>query len=559
MSLGLALTALLAAPPPAEAKPVLIRPDERAAAQAIRPELLRAHIRFLASDLLEGRGPAARGDRLAQEYVAAQLEALGLEPAAPGGGWLQSFDLVGVKSRNPERLRIAGAGEGLELKFYDDFVAASGVQASEARVDDAEIVFVGFGIVAPEFGWDDYKGADLKGKVLLMMNNDPEDDPKLFAGKTRLYYGRWTYKYEIAARQGAVGAIVIHTTPSAGYPWQVVQTSNTGEGFALPHEGGPQLQVRAWASEDASRRIARLGGQDLDALRAAAQKKDFRPMPLGVRLSLVLQNEVQRKPTANVIGRLPGSDPALAKQAVLYSAHHDHLGIKAGAAPGEDAIYNGASDNASGVAALLAIARAFTELPRAPKRSVLFASLAAEEQGLLGSAYLAAHPPLPAGRLAANINIDGINTYGRTRDLTMIGLGKSSLDDYVKALAKAQGRVVVPDQFPDRGFFYRSDQFNLAKIGVPAAYFDAGTDVIGKPEGWGKQQVERFEAQDYHQPSDELRDEWDLAGAVEDVQLMFYLGARVAGAPRMPAWKPGDEFEAARKKALAEAAADATP
>jgi len=551
---GLVLTALLAAPPGAQTKPVLVRPAEKAAAQTIRPERIRGHIRFLASDLLEGRGPATRGDRLAQEYVAAQMEALGLEPAAPGGRRFQTFDLVGVRSQNPGALRVTRAGDTLELRFYDDYVAWSGVQAPEARIDAAEVVFVGYGIVAPEYGWDDFKGADLRGKLLLVMNNDPEDDLKLFGGKTRLYYGRWSYKYEIAAKLGAAGAIVIHTTASAGYPWQVVQTSNSGEKFSLPYEAGPQLQVKAWATEDACRRIARLAGQDLDALRAAALKKDFKPVPLGVSASLVLKNDVQRKPTGNVIGRLPGSDPALSREAVLYTAHHDHLGVKAGAKPDEDAIYNGALDNASGVAAMLAIAEAFRALPQAPGRSVLFASVAAEEQGLLGSEYLAAHPPIPAGRLAANINIDGINTLGRTRDLTMIGLGKSSLDDYIQALAQMQGRTVVPDQFPDRGFFYRSDQFNLAKVGVPAAYFDAGTDVIGKPAGWGKQQQETFEARDYHQPSDELRADWDLSGAVEDAQLMFYLGLRVANAPRMPAWKPGDEFEAARKKALAAAA-----
>jgi Zn-dependent M28 family amino/carboxypeptidase len=271
-----------------------------------------------------------------------------------------------------------------------------------------------------------------------------------------------------------------------------------------------------------------------------------------VRLSLTLQNQVQRKRSANVIGKLPGSDPVLSAEAVLYTAHHDHLGRKADAKPGEDAIYNGALDNASGVASLLAVAGAMKALPAPPKRTVYFATVAAEEQGLLGSRYLAFHPPVHPGRLAANINIDGMNIWGRTRDLTMVGLGKSSLDDYILALAKMQGRKVLPDQFPDRGFFYRSDQFNFAKIGVPAAYFSAGTDVVGKPPGWGKEQRERFEATDYHQPSDELRPDWDFSGAVEDAQLLFYLGVKVAGAPRMPAWKPGDEFEAARKKALAE-------
>jgi Zn-dependent M28 family amino/carboxypeptidase len=557
MSLGYVLAALLAAPAPAPpAKPVLVRAPERNAAQAIRPDLLRGHIRFLASDLLEGRGPATRGDRLAQAYIAAQLEASGLEPAAPGGGWFQTFDIVGVNSHNPERLRVTRGGDGVDLKFYDDYVAFSGVQAPESKIEGAEIVFVGYGIVAPEYGWDDYKGADLKGKVLLMMNNDPEDDPKLFAGKTRLYYGRWTYKYEIAAQMGALAAFVIHTTPSAGYPWQVVQTSNTGETFSLPETEGPKLQAKGWATEEAIRRVARLAGQDLDALRAAAQKKDFKPVPLGAQLSLTLKNDVQRKPTANVIGRLPGAEPSLAAEAVLYTAHHDHLGMKEDAEPGEDAIYNGAMDNASGIAAMLAIAQAFKALPQTPRRSVIFAAVAAEEQGLLGSAYLAAHPPAHPGRLAANINIDGASIRGRTRDLTMIGLGKSSLDDYVRALAQMQERKLVPDQFPDKGFFYRSDQFNLAKIGVPAAYFDSGTDVIGKPPGWGKEQAEKYEAKDYHQPSDELRDDWDLSGAVEDAQLMFYLGLKVANAPRLPAWKPGDEFEAARKKALASAAAE---
>jgi hypothetical protein len=384
-----------------------------------------------------------------------------------------------------------------------------------------------------------------------MMNNDPEDDPKLFAGKTRLWYGRWDYKFESAARVGAAGAIIIHTEPSAGYKWQVIQTSWTGEQFELPDEGGPRLQVRSWATEEASRRLARLGGQDLDALRAAAGKRDFRPVPLGVSVSFDLTVRVQRKQTGNVIGRLPGRDPLLGKQAVVYTSHHDHLGMKHEARPGEDAIYNGAMDNASGIAALLAIGRAMSALPRAPRRSVLFAAVAAEEQGLLGSKYLAAHLPLPAGQLAANINMDGVNIWGRTRDLTMVGLGKSNLDDYVRALAAMQGRVVVADQFPDKGFFYRSDQFSFAKIGVPAAYFDSGTDVIGKPADWGRQQQQAFEDAHYHQPSDELRDDWDFSGAVEDAQLFFYLGLKVANAERMPAWKPGDEFEAARKKALA--------
>jgi len=548
--IALVLTAGAASP---TAAPALLTPAEKVAARQIRPEAVRGHVRYLASDLLEGRGPASRGDRLAEEYIAAQMEALGLQPAAPGGGWFQPFDIIGITSQAPPAARFGRGGQSLDLRYRDDYVAFSGVQGPEASTRNGEIVFVGYGIVAPEYQWDDYKGADLKGKVLLMMNNDPADDPKLFAGKTRLYYGRWTYKYEMAAKMGAAGAIIIHTTPSAGYPWQVVQTSWSGEQFALPHEGGPEVPVKAWVTEDSARKITRLGGQDLDALRAAAEKQDFRPVTLGVTADITLKNEVKKSLTGNVIGQLPGRDSVLSKEAVIYTAHHDHLGIKEGAKPGQDNIYNGALDNASGVGAMLAIARAMQALPAPPRRSIIFAAVAAEEQGLLGSLYLAAHPPIPAGRLAADINIDGVNIWGRTRDLTMVGMGKSTLDDWIVKLAAMQGRVVVPDQFPDRGFFYRSDQFSLAKVGVPAAYFDAGTDVIGKPPGWGKEQQEKFEANDYHQPSDELRPDWDLSGAVEDAQLMFYLGLKVGNAPQMPRWKPGDEFEAARKKALAEA------
>jgi Zn-dependent M28 family amino/carboxypeptidase len=549
------MAALLAGPSFA-APPVTLTPAEKEAAAQITPELLRAHVRFLSDDLLEGRGPATRGDQLAQRYIATQMEALGLQPGAPDGTWYQAFDIVGVTSHSPQTLTARKGGQSVDLKYHQDFIAVTGVDEPQARLTDAEIVFVGYGIVAPEYGWDDYKGVDLKGKVLLMMNNDPEDDPKLFAGKTRLYYGRWDYKYDQAARTGAAGAIIIHTTPSAGYGWQVIQTSWTGEQFSLPYEGGPQLQVKAWVTEDSARKLASLGGQDLDALRAAAQKKDFRPVPLGATVSLEMKADVSKKQTANVIGRMPGSDPALGKEAVIYTAHHDHLGIRTDAKPGEDAIYNGALDNASGVASFLGIAKAIASLPQAPRRSVIFAAVAAEEQGLLGAKYLAAHPPIPPGRLAANINMDGMNILGRTKDLTMIGLGKSSLDDWIHGIAALQGRKIVPDQFPDKGFFYRSDQFALARIGVPAAYFDAGTDVVGKPAGWGKAQQEEWEAKHYHQPSDELRPEWNLSGAVEDAQLYLYLGLKVANETALPAWKPGDEFEAVRKKALEQVKSD---
>ncbi len=546
--LGIALSL----PAAAQVTPARVTAGEKTAAALIRPGALRADIRFLADDLLEGRGPGSRGGELAQLYIAARMEAIGLEPAGASGSYLQPFEVLGVRSR-PAGQAVARLGnEHVELRVHDDALFFAGDTAPEASVAGAEIVFVGFGIVAPEYGWDDYKDADLRGKVLLFMNNDPEDDPRLFAGMARLYYGRYDYKFEMAARQGAAAALLIHTEASAGYKWQVVETSWGGERFSLPGGERPRLPLLAWLTEDASRKIAALAGQNLDTLRAAAQKRDFKPVPLGVTLDAGIRNEVRRKQTANVLGRLPGRDPLLAEEAVLYTAHHDHLGISPDAKAGEDAIYNGALDNASGVAQMLGIAQAAKSLAQAPKRTLYFAAVGVEEQGLLGSEYLAAHPPAPPGRLAANINLDGINIFGRTRDLTMVGLGKSNLDDRIQALAAMQGRVVVPDQFPDKGFFYRSDQFNFARIGVPAAYFDSGTDVIGQPAGWGKKRQTEYEDRHYHQPSDELRPDWNFEGAVEDGQLCFYLGLQVANALRMPAWKPGDEFEAARKKALGE-------
>jgi Zn-dependent M28 family amino/carboxypeptidase len=529
---------------------------EKAAARGITPDLLRAHIRFLSSDLLEGRAPASRGDQLAEAYIQSQMEALGLKPGAPGGGWVQKVPLVGIEPAfsGPASFRSArGSATGVQ---GENFVATPGVQKRDVQIADAEIVFVGYGIVAPEYGWDDYKDADLTGKVLLVMNNDPEGspaEPNLFAGKTRLWYGRWDYKYLMAAKKGAAGAIVIHTTPSAGYGWQVIQTSWDGELFELPDDGEPRIQAQMWATEELAKKLAELGGRNLDTLRAAAESRSFRPVPLGVTMSLAFTNTISEKSSGNVIGLLPGSDPSRAGEAVIYTAHHDHLGMKANAKAGEDAIYNGALDNASGVAAVLSVASAFANLEKAPARSTYFAFVAGEEQGLLGSEYLAKHPPVPAGRIAANINVDGIGIFGKTRDVGMIGLGKSSLDADLNALAKMQGRTTHGDEFPEKGSFYRSDQFSFAKIGVPAAYIEAGTDVIGKPAGWGKEQVDLFEKNDYHQPSDELKSTWDFSGAVEDARLAFWLGCRIARAPEMPRWNKGDEFEATRLKALKEA------
>ncbi len=524
-----------------------------AAKSAITRASLEAPIRLLASDDLEGRAPATRGDELAILYLATQLESMGYQPGGPQGQWTQRFDVVGVKASFPKVWSFAATGSRapIELRWWDDYIAGSGVQQNQGAIENAELVFVGYGIQAPEYRWDDFKGMDLHGKVLVMLNNDPDWDPKLFAGKRRLYYGRWSYKYESAARQGAAGAIVIHTTPSAGYPWQVVQASWSGTQFSLPDEGEPRIQVKGWATEDAMRRLVKAGGKDLDKLIAAAHSRDFKPVPLGLRTSIAFANEVSRVQTANVAGLLPGSDPKLTSEVVVFSAHHDHFGIGKPDASG-DKIYHGAADNASGCAQVLTIAHAFASLPQRPRRSILVLFVAAEEQGLLGSLYYVLHPTIPAGKLAVDINFDTANIFGRTRDITLRSQGKSSTDQVVESVARLQGRVVNPDQFPDRGFYYRSDQFSFAKVGVPGIYLDQGFDFVGRPANWGREQREHWEETQYHQPSDRLDGTWSFDGMVDDTQLAFLTGWLIAQADAMPTWNPGDEFEAVRKKALAD-------
>jgi Zn-dependent M28 family amino/carboxypeptidase len=523
--------------------------DGQAAVERITAARLSGHIETLSGDDYEGRAPATAADLRTQQYLADQLAEMGLEPAAPDGSWAQGFDIVGITAEVPERWSFQRGATTLSLERSEQFIAGSGVQRETSKIDRAEVVFVGYGIEAPEYAWNDFKGRDLSGKVLLIVNNDPNWDPELFAGNTRLYYGRWDYKYATAARQGAVGAIIIHTVPSAGYPWQVVQTSWSGEQFELPSDGQPRLEIAAWVTEDAAAALVQLAGRDLAELVELAKSRDFQPVSLGVTTSLTLQNQLTQARTANVIGRLAGSDPALSDEVVIYTAHHDHLGIGAPDESG-DRIYNGALDNAAGVAQVLAIADALKALPVAPRRSILFLFVAAEEQGLLGSKYYAAHPTHAPGRIAANLNYDSGNIWGKTRDITFIGLGKSSLDEVVGRIAASQGRIVKPDQFPDRGYYYRSDQFSFANIGVPAAFFDAGTDFVGQPPGWGKQQFEQYEEIRYHQPSDEIDDSWRFEGMIEDASLGFWVGLTVANADEMPSWLAGDEFEAVRKAAL---------
>ena len=516
----------------------------------IESEFMREIIKEISQDNYEGRGPGSRGDDKTRKYLAERLAELGLEPGADDGSWDQAFELVGVNSSQPDAWVFSGHGESMVLKQWDEFIVGSGVQEERLEFTDAELVFVGYGIQAPEYDWDDYKGVDLNGKVLVMMNNDPDWDPEFFAGETRLWYGRWDYKYLSAARQGAVGAIIIHTSPSAGYPFQVVQTSWTGVQFELPAGDEPRSQISAWVTESAARDLIAMAGMDLDELREQAYNRDFQPVPLGITTSIAMDVEIERVQSGNVLGLIEGSDPELKDEVVIFTAHHDHLGI---GTPNEDgdAIYNGAFDNATGVAQVMAILKAMKALPEAPRRSVLVALVGAEEQGLLGSEYYAANPTFAPGKIVANINYDGGNVWGHTHDVTYIGLGKSSIDQIATMIAEEQGRVVKPDQFSDKGYFYRSDQFSFAKIGVPAMYLDTGTDFIDRPPEWGREQQNHYTKVNYHQPSDEYDPNWNLDGMVDDAKLGYWTGLAIANANEMPSWNEGDEFEAARFDALA--------
>src|SRR6478752_4535798 len=400
-------------------------PNVQSASATITGELLRSQVARFSADELEGRGPGTRGDLAARAYLSRQLASLQVAPGRGTEGWEQPLELVGLRAHLPSAWHFRRGERSVSLAFWEQYIAGSGVQTAAGAIEDAELVFIGYGIEAPEYGWDDFKGQSVKGKVLLVLNDDPDWDPGLFAGKTRLYYGRWTYKYENAARHGAAGAIIVHTTPSAGYPYQVVQSSWGGEQFALPSPGPTSLQFKAWVTEESARSLVALAGQSLEQLQKLAQSQAFTPLPLGIKTSLRFDNQVKRVQTANVIGKITGSDPRLRDEYVVLSAHHDHLGLGKPDASG-DAIYNGALDNGAGIAQVLAIAKALKTLPTPPRRSVLVLFPGAEEAGLLGSQYFTEHLPIAAGKIAANLNYDGGNIWGRSRDITQIGKGKSS-------------------------------------------------------------------------------------------------------------------------------------
>ncbi len=504
----------------------------------------------ISDDSTQGRAPGTIGDRRARSYLVRRLKEIGFQPGAEGGSsYEQPITFVGLTVTPPATWAFQSPSGGESFRWGDEFIGGSGVQAPHLSIPDAEVVFVGYGIQAPEFQWDDFKGADLKGKVLLVMNNDPDWDPALFAGKRRLQYGRWDYKFESAARQGAVAAIILHTTESAAYGWNVVRRSWSGTLFELQAGDEPRLQLKAWMTEPSVRRLCALAGRNLDSLVASARSRDFRPVPLGIRTSLEMDVKVEDRQTANVIGILPGASLKLKDQAVVLSAHHDHLGIGDPDSTG-DSIHNGALDNSTGCAKVLAIAEALATTRPRPARSIVVALVAGEEQGLLGSRYYVAHPTVPLARIAADINFDSGNVLGRTKDVTVIGKGKTDLEDRLAIWAARQQRVVVDEAEPEKGAYYRSDQLSFARGGVPSIYFGSGQDYIGRPAGWGKEKQAEYTRLHYHQPSDEIRPDWDLSGLVEDTRLAYRLAYDVSNLAKMPAWYAGDEFEAVRKKSL---------
>jgi Zn-dependent M28 family amino/carboxypeptidase len=551
----LATTQALAGGPAVATLSPELTPREQAAAARITASELSGHIRFLSDDLLEGRFPGTRGEQLAVKYLATQLETMGYAPGATDASgkpsFLQAVPLVEHTARVPPSLTFT-RGSGKVTLPTGPGVAAEVVLRSLAdlervTLERAELVYVGYGIVAPEQGWDDYRGVDVKGKVVVLTNFNPP-----WAGEgVRLWYGRWDYKYLEAARHGAVGALLVHTTESASYPWQVVATSNKAVGFALPKgtDADPRLPVQGWISHDAAARLFALGGHDLAQEEAAARdvtRKGARGLPLGVTTTLDMPVARRRLEAANVIGVLQGTDPTLRSEAVLYTAHHDHFGVRTPPVPDQHNVFSGALDNASGCAAGLTIARAIAATP--PRRSVVVAFVTAEEQGLLGSHWLVQHSPFPPGRIAVDINLETANIHGRTSDVGFLGLGRSSVDGVVKALASAQGRTVHGDPAPGLGWFYRSDDFELARVGVPGARVMGGPTYLGRPAGWGKQQADAYFEKNYHQTTDVYPPPpatWDLTGMVEDTQLQLLIGLRLGDEPQLPAWTTGDEFEKA--------------
>jgi Zn-dependent M28 family amino/carboxypeptidase len=535
--------------------------DLSQAAAAISSEALLQNISTLASDEFEGRAPGGRGEELTVQLLTEEFRRLGLQPGNPDGTFVQNVPLIGYTTQTRTRFQIGD--RTVEPTHLEDIVAVSRRFVPELRVDDSEMVFVGYGVVAPEFGWDDFKDVDVRGKTVIMLINDPpvplaDDptrlDPGIFRGDAMTYYGRWTYKYEIASERGAAAVLIVHETEPAGYPFSVVTGSWGRENFDILPEGGNEgrVAVEGWITRDHAVDLFRAGGLDFDRLKEAARTREFRPVPMNGTASFHVTAQTRETPSRNVIALIPGSDPELRDEYVIYTAHWDHLGVDPNIEG--DGVFNGAVDNATGTAGLIEVARAFQALPTAPRRSILFLAVTAEERGLLGAKHYAQNPLYPLERTLANINMDAMNQWGRTRDIVVVGSGNSELEDILAAAAARQDRVTVGDPEPEKGFFYRSDHFEFAKMGVPALYIDSGIDYIGRPAGWGEQKRREYTENDYHAPSDEVKPDWDLSGLVEDLQLLFDVGYQVAQTERWPEWYPGTEFRGVREASLRRAA-----
>ena len=523
---------------------------------AITGESILEHTNRLASDGFEGRAPGTAGEDSTVAYLTEQFKAIGLAPGNPDGTYIQPVSLIGYTSR--PQLTITTGGGTMRPAFPTDFVAVSRRNATDVRVDNSDLVFVGYGVVAPEYGWDDYKGLDVKGKTIIMLVNDPavgdpNDSTKLdsavFKGQAMTYYGRWTYKYEIASDKGAAAAIIVHETGPAGYPYEVVIGSWGRENLDVKTDGPTnRVAAEAWMTLDKTKELFRNAGLDFDSLKKAATSKNFKPVPLNAKATFRVRNQVREIQSRNVVAKLEGSDPALEDEYVIYMAHWDHLGKDTTLAG--DQIFNGALDNATGTAALLTVAKAFKALPTPPARSTLFLAVTAEEYGLLGAKWYATHPLYPLDKTLAVMNMDGVNQWGRTSDVTVVGYGNSTLDDVLSTVTAEEGRTIKPDPEPEKGFFYRSDHFEFAKQGVPSLYIDSGTEYVGKDPAFSQQKRDEYTNNDYHKPSDHVKPDWDLSGAAEDLQTLFKVGYRVAQTDRWPEWKAGTEFKARRDSML---------
>jgi len=523
------------------------------------PAVILQHIKVLSSDKFQGRAPGGIGEDLTVGYLETQFKDLGLKPGNPDGTYVQKVPLVGITGAERKPLVFTKGAQTLALTWKDDVVAWSKHVADVAEIDKSDVVFAGYGIEAPEFGWNDFKNIDVKGKTIVVLVNDPPIpdpadastlDAKMFGGRAMTYYGRWTYKFEEGARKGAAAVLIVHETVPAAYPFSVVQ-GNLGEKFdtIAPDKNMSRSNIEGWITVDAARKLFTMAGQNFDELKKKALSKDFTAVPLGVQASMGIKNTLRNVNSRNVVATLEGSDASLKDEYVVYTAHWDHLGV--GEAVNGDRIYNGARDNAAGVALMLEVARQFTKVQPPPKRSILFTMVTAEEQGLLGSQYYSVTPLYPLAKTVADINIDSPNVFAPSKDVTVIGMGASDLDDYLQQAAQEQGRTLRPDPESEKGYYYRSDHFNFAKQGVPALYIESGHDAAGdKPADYLKKKLDDYEAHDYHAPSDVVKPDWDLSAAAQDGQLVFAVGYRVANAGKWPEWKPGNEFRAKREEML---------